>query len=70
MSLTTDHIEFELGANLPKHKTFTYNANCFFSLEQERVEYEAGKHVRESMQLVENAVLERDQVTDRLSGYY
>jgi hypothetical protein len=26
------------------------------------VEYEAGKHVRESMQLVENAVLERDQV--------
>lgn len=26
------------------------------------MEYEAGKHVRESMQLVENAVLERDQV--------
>ncbi|CAB4001168.1 sodium channel and clathrin linker 1-like [Paramuricea clavata] len=35
------------------------------SLEQERVEYEAGKHVRESMQLVENAVLERDQVLVR-----
>ncbi len=29
------------------------------------MEHEAGKHVRESMQLVENAVLERDQVNNR-----
>ncbi|XP_028401902.1 sodium channel and clathrin linker 1-like isoform X2 [Dendronephthya gigantea] len=35
------------------------------NLEQERVGYEASKHVRDSMQLVENAVLERDQVLVR-----
>ena len=34
----------------------------FFSLELERVGYEGSKHVRDSVQLVENAVLERDQV--------
>ena len=39
---------------------------CLLSLEQEKMEYEAAKHVRESMQLVENAVLERDQVTSNV----
>lgn len=35
---------------------------CFFSCEQEQREFEAISHVRDSVQMVENAILERDQV--------
>jgi len=33
-----------------------------FSAEQEQREFEAISHVRDSVQMVENAILERDQV--------
>ena len=40
---------------------------CWSSTEQEQREYEAMAHVRDSVQMVENAILERDQV---LTDYF
>lgn len=41
-----------------------YNSICYFLIraDYEQREYEAVKRVRDSIQLVENAMLERDQV--------
>lgn len=42
-------------------KTFS-----LFSSEQEQREFEAISHVRDSVQMVENAILERDQVCRKM----
>jgi len=36
--------------------------HIFFSNEMEKREFDAISHVRDSVQMVENAILERDQV--------
>lgn len=38
---------------------------CLLSSEQEHREFEAISHVRDSVQMVENAILERDQVCSK-----
>jgi len=44
-----------------------FQENFFlFSAEQEQREFEAISHVRDSVQMVENAILERDQVCMKL----
>ena len=41
---------------------FTRTFSVVYSAEQEQREFEAISHVKDSVQMVENAILERDQV--------
>ena len=45
-----------------------FSSIFLLSSEQEQREFEAISHVRDSVQMVENAILERDQVRDRSSS--